>query len=215
MDDDKSGNIDMNEFKKSIKELKVDITSQETEDLFRSFDRDGSGAIDYDEFLRGVRGPMNTFRQKIVKAAFNKLDADGSGIVDIDDIKGVYNAKSHPEVKSGKKTEDDILIEFLETFEAHHSINGGGKRDGRVTPEEFVEYYNNVSASIDNDQYFELMMINTWKLFGEATRKPGWTNVQKDVDIYGKGGYQVTRAAPYGVDGDKTSYATSLRPQSH
>jgi len=28
--------------------------------------------------------------------------------------------------------------------------------------EEFIEYYNNVGASIDNDQYFELMMINSW-----------------------------------------------------
>jgi hypothetical protein len=33
-----------------------------------------------------------------------------------------------------------------------------------VTMEEFVEYYNNVSASIDNDQYFELMMVNAWNL---------------------------------------------------
>lgn len=29
---------------------------------------------------------------------------------------------------------------------------------------EFTEYYNNVSASIDNDQYFELMMTNAWNL---------------------------------------------------
>ena len=85
--------------------------------MFRAFDRDQSGEIDYDEFVRGVRGPMNTFRQKIVKAAFNKLDADGSGVIDINDIKGVYNARSHPEVKSGKKSEDEVLGEFLETFE--------------------------------------------------------------------------------------------------
>ena len=58
-------------------------------------------------------------------------------------------------------------------------MNGGGTRDRSVTPEEFHEYYNNVSASVDNDQYFELMMINSWKLYGEADRKPAWTNVQK------------------------------------
>ncbi len=30
--------------------------------------------------------------------------------------------------------------------------------------EEFIEYYNNVSANIDNDEYFTLMMNNAWKL---------------------------------------------------
>lgn len=84
-------------------------------------------------------------------AAFKKIDRDESGVIDMNDIKGVYNARNHPEVKSGKKSEDEILGEFLETFEAHHSMNGGGIRDRSVTPDEFIEYYNNVSASIDND----------------------------------------------------------------
>lgn len=34
------------------------------------------------------------------------------------------------------------------------------------------------------------MMINAWKLFGEATRKPAWTNVAKN-DMYNKGGFSV------------------------
>lgn len=62
-----------------------------------------------------------------------------------------------------------------------------------------MEYYNNVSASIDNDQYFELMMINSWKLHGEATRKPAWSNLGKK-DIYEGGGFNVTKSAPFGVD---------------
>jgi len=33
-----------------------------------------------------------------------------------------------------------------------------------VTQEEFMEYYNNVSALIDDEQYFDLMMTNTWNL---------------------------------------------------
>ena len=43
-----------------------------------------------------------------------------------------------------------------------------------------------MSASIDNDQYFELMMITAWKLHGEASRKPAWTNVAKK-DLYKEG----------------------------
>ena len=93
--------------------------------VFTAFDRDGSGEIDYDEFVRGVRGSMNPFRQKIVKTAFTQLDRDGSGVIDLNDIKGVYNASRHPDVKSGKKTEDEVLGEFIETFEVHHQFNGG------------------------------------------------------------------------------------------
>jgi calcyphosin len=33
-----------------------------------------------------------------------------------------------------------------------------------VTFPEFAEYYNNISASIDNDDYFELMIRNAWNL---------------------------------------------------
>ena len=117
MDDNNSGTIDMGEFKKAIKDFRIDLNDQEIRDVFQHFDRDSSGEIDYDEFVRGVRGPMNSFRQNIVKAAFRKLDKDNSGVIDMNDIKGVYNAQSHPEVKSGKKTEDEILGEFLETFE--------------------------------------------------------------------------------------------------
>jgi hypothetical protein len=41
--------------------------------------------------------------------AFKKLDRDGSGVVDSRDIEGVYNAKLHPEVKQGHKTEQEVL----------------------------------------------------------------------------------------------------------
>lgn len=54
----------------------------------------------------------------------------------------------------GRKTEEQVLGEFLETFETHHNIMVDGKRDARVTLEEFVEYYTNVSANIDDDMYF-------------------------------------------------------------
>lgn len=62
MDDDYSGTIDNNEFKKACKDFKLGLTDQEVQQVFSAFDRDGNGTIDYDEFVRGVRGPMNKFR---------------------------------------------------------------------------------------------------------------------------------------------------------
>jgi Ca2+-binding EF-hand superfamily protein len=115
-------------------------------------------------------GEMNDRRQALVLKAFKVIDKDGSGILDVSDIKSVYNAKKHPDVLSGKQTEEDILLEFLDTFEAAFSTKSGGKnRDGKVTQEEFMEYYQNISCSIDNDDYFDVMMSNTWIL---GNKKP-------------------------------------------
>ena len=89
---------------------------------------------------------MNAFRQGLVDKAFAKLDADGSGALDISDVKRFYNAAQHPDVLQGKKTEDEILEEFLETFETHHNING--ELDHIVTLDEFHEYYHNIDTGL-------------------------------------------------------------------
>jgi len=35
-----------------------------------------------------------------------------------------------------------------------------------VTKEEFIEYYNNISASIDRDDYFSAMIKSAWDFDG-------------------------------------------------
>ena len=117
---------------------------------------------------------MNDFRKGLAMKAFNIMDKDNSGIIDIDDIRQRYNAKMHPDVKAGKKTEDEILYEFIDTYEQHHSDNAEDARDGSVSKAEWVEYYNNVSMSVDRDDYFELMMNQTWNLKNDRVTKKGW-----------------------------------------
>jgi hypothetical protein len=71
-------------------------------------------------------------------------------------------------------------VEFLETFETHHNILNGSASDGSVTLDEFVEYYRSISVSIDNDDYFGLVMNNSWNLKGDASPykkyEKGWAN---------------------------------------
>lgn len=41
--------------------------------------------------------------------------------------------------------------------------------DNKVTVDEFIEYYNHISCSIENDSYFDTMMTNTWGLAGDPS----------------------------------------------
>jgi Ca2+-binding EF-hand superfamily protein len=185
MDDNGNGTLDLPEFAKGVAESKLKFTDADVRLLFQAFDRNGDGSIQYDEFLRVVRGDMKPNRVALAKQAFTKLDRDGSGEVDWEEIREIYNANKHPAVLEGRKTERQVLEEFLSTFEMHFS----DKPDGIVTLDEFIEYYTNVSASIDNDEYFTQMMNSAWNLDGEAAQyksyEKGWS--KDDSKPSGKG----------------------------
>jgi Ca2+-binding EF-hand superfamily protein len=73
-------------------------------------------------------------------------------------------------VIAGRKTPEEVFRVFLDSFEGPH-----GDKDGHVSHQEWTEYYENISASIDNDDYFALMMQNAWKISesaGEFTLDP-------------------------------------------
>jgi calcyphosin len=167
-DDDNSGYLNYEEFSTAARDFGVDLDPQDMQNLFKSIDLDLSGEISYDEFLRVVVGDMNQFRRSLVERAFRKLDANGDGALCLVEFKNHYHATMHPDVRSGKKTEDEVLQDFIDTFELHLSLATGSKAndDDQVTLEEFFEYYNHISVSIDNDAYFDLMISNAWSLEG-------------------------------------------------
>ena len=117
MDDNGNGTLDPYEFNKAVTDFGVDIETKDLATLFRCFDYDNNGEIDYNEFVRVIVGPMNMFRTNLCVKAFKILDSTQDGQVTLEDIRGRYNASMHPDVKSGKRTEDEVLTEFLETFE--------------------------------------------------------------------------------------------------
>lgn len=169
MDDDNSGALDMVEFEKAMRECEIsDLSSKAIRHLFRYFDKDDSGSITYDEFLVGVRGELNERRKTMVIMAYNKLDSDGSGVLTIDDLKDVYDVSSHPDYISGKQTKNALLTEFLSNFIVKKK--NSPLHIEEVTEQDFLRYYANLSASIDSDDYFELMIRNAWHIAGGS----GW-----------------------------------------
>lgn len=171
MDDDQSRTLSRAEFEKACRDFKTELSAEDIGTLFGAFDVNRDGVISYDEFLRVIRGQMNDYRRSLAERAFLKLDRNGNGRVEVEELVGVYSAAKHPAVLEGRKTAEQVLSEFLETFQTHHNYmySGEVEKDEVVTLDEFTEYYNNVSASIDDDMYFAQMMNSSWNLSGDAS----------------------------------------------
>jgi Ca2+-binding EF-hand superfamily protein len=149
--------VDREEFAVGLRENGVDLNAQELGALFVYFDKDRDGCINFDEFLVGIRGQLSARRQSMVDKAFLKFDKDGNGYIDANDLQGVYNVKEHPKFKSGEMSEGQIFADFLGNFNDRN-------HDGKIEKDEWNEYYAAVSASIDNDEHFCMLMKIAWKL---------------------------------------------------
>ena len=160
MDDDGSRSLSRPEFKQGMETFGVPLSTEELDVAFKAFDTNGDGSISISEFLRALRGAMNKRRLDLVREAFRKIDLDGSGVVTFGELCTIYgkNLSDHPLIKSGERTPEEVLREFISGWDKNH--------DGRVSIDEFVAYYNDVSVGIDDDDFFELMIRNAWHISG-------------------------------------------------
>mmetsp|Transcript_33631 Transcript_33631/g.72907 ORF Transcript_33631/g.72907 Transcript_33631/m.72907 type:complete len:394 (-) Transcript_33631:301-1482(-) len=159
LDTNRNNVISSNEMEIGLNRLGLHMAKKDIDVLMRAIDKNGGKVVTFDEFMVAVRGDVNDRRLKLIKKAFMALDRDGSGIVDMKDILASFDVKHHPDVLQGNLKEDKALEHFLSQFD-------GIDKDGSVTFKEFVEYYKNISASIDDDDYFELMIRNAWHMSG-------------------------------------------------
>ncbi len=187
MDNNGDRKMDRNEFMWGLRENGHTLSPSEFERIFKFFDKNNDGKISYDEFLRGIRGDMTERRIALVKMAYKKLDKDGSGLVELNDIAVAYDVTQHPKYKTGEMSKNDILSEFMAQWDKN-------VRDNKITTDEFIDYYRDVSASIDEDDYFELMIRNAWHLDGGEGQYEN-TTIKRELVTDAQGNQRVQKMA--------------------
>jgi len=60
---------------------------------------------------------MSQYRKNLVQKVYKTIDKKGDGIIPEDEVKQLFVASRHPDVLIRKRNEDDVLTEFLDTFE--------------------------------------------------------------------------------------------------
>ena len=130
----------------------------ELQALFRYYDINGDGSVCYEEFLNGLRDELTQRRKNMVLKAFAMMDKDGGGVITVQDICGIYDVSRNPDFIEKRLTKDQILSNFLNQFDGAR-----GNNDGKITLDEFVDYYRDLSMSLPSDEYFVQMMESTWQ----------------------------------------------------
>ena len=157
VDDNSDNTIDLKtELPKLMSDVGIILNKTEMSELIRLLDRSGDGKISYDEFLYQMAPPLSEERIKWINKAFDKLDVDGSGLVNIADLEAIHNPKTSELVKMGKTTANQIFSNLLKSYD--------DDGDGMISRDEFIDYYREISPSIDTDEYFAEMMRSAWKL---------------------------------------------------
>merc|ERR1740130_2410883 len=105
----------------------------------------------------------------LIDSVFDKFTKDGLQTVDIYDIRASFKPSSE-----GDRSEYESYREFLIRF-------GDTNLDGRVTREQFHDYYEGVSSLVDDDKYFELMIRNSWHVAGGTGQAENTSNLRVQV----------------------------------
>ncbi|XP_038048550.1 calcyphosin-like protein [Patiria miniata] len=151
MDRNNDSVLSPSELADGIKNLGLEMTEEEVMEIFTELDKDESKTLDLQEFFVAVRGCLSEAKLDVCMKAYKKLDKDDSGVIDINDLKDGYDFKG---AARSVMTHEEAAQRFLLMFDSN--------KDGKVTKEEFLNYY--AGRSRMSDDKFVKFVSATWKL---------------------------------------------------
>eukprot|EP00996_Jenningsia_fusiforme_P000498 NODE_1438_length_1530_cov_75.444294_g1299_i0.p1 GENE.NODE_1438_length_1530_cov_75.444294_g1299_i0~~NODE_1438_length_1530_cov_75.444294_g1299_i0.p1 ORF type:complete len:464 (+),score=75.29 NODE_1438_length_1530_cov_75.444294_g1299_i0:100-1392(+) len=144
-------------FEAVLAECGVVLTASELDTLYDHFNVAGDQSVGVLEFLAALRGQVPPRRRAWITRTWRSLPKS-AGAVPLETLHGQFQADRHPDVLAGRVATDEIVSAFQESF------NYETCPDGQITKEDFESHYAGVSAGIDSDEHFALMMNNVWRL---------------------------------------------------
>lgn len=140
------GVLSPRELKFGLRDMGIELTPTELSALVSVLDSNQDGSVDIEGVLTTLRGgQLSIRRQRLIEKAFQLMDPTGSGSITLDDLRDNYDAGCLPRVRTGKKSREQALNEFLREWEPQVSEKDGrsGNNDGLavILFDAFNEYY--------------------------------------------------------------------------
>ena len=132
------------------------FTENEIRAIYDFLDYDKKRLVKITDIMDSFRRKLDEKCKRLLTLVFDRLDQNGRGMVAAHDVAAGYDPSRHPDVVAGKKTAEEEYRDFLDSFEV------GGEVEGCVTRGEFMEYFSNVAAAMDDDDLFCNTISGTW-----------------------------------------------------
>ena len=155
---DQNQTITIENFLNVFKNIGINIPQNDISNLFNLLDFSQTGKVTIDDIINTIADPMNEHRKLYVVNKFAKMDLEKQGEVRISLLKEKYNPKGHPDVISGKISDEEIYKQFCYTLDIYCSIR---MITDSINYKQFIEYYNGISSAIFDENYFEAI-LNVW-----------------------------------------------------
>lgn len=152
--------ITREQLRAALGENGVELEGCDYDSIFTQLDRSGSGTIEPTEFIAAMRSDMNPLRRVWLRRVWNLFSKDAQGSVSVAELQRLYRPDEHPAVKRGEQTADAVRAEFESTF------NATTNPDGRVSRQEFEQYYTGYSSACLDDETFTATLRGVWPIPG-------------------------------------------------
>ncbi|MCQ2820355.1 MAG: EF-hand domain-containing protein [archaeon] len=154
-------NLSFDELEKIFNLFRVNLNYNELNCLFSSFDKNNLKLATYDDMVQQILGRMNSERENSAKNLFYKLNR-GNTFVYAEDLQNI-NCSMHPDVLSGRKSEQQIYNEWLYNFEAYAEFYQITVRSWKISLDEFLNFFSVYSFCILDDSVFENILNSCWE----------------------------------------------------
>ena len=157
-----SHKISIEDLSVAIQELHLNISYDEMHEFFTNLDVEKTGRIPTNDVIKVIKGILNDKRKSYINTIFSQIDTDKKGVIKVNYFKILFNARNHPDVLEGKKTEQEIYNQFCYTIDAYVRINN--ILNNKLNNEQFIDYYSGISPSIKTDEEFKNILVKVWNI---------------------------------------------------
>jgi len=150
------GKLPLSVFEGALNYLGIRFGEGESDAVMRLFG-DEDYRVDYVRFLRLIKCHMPTVRVASVRDAYRKLQRVAGGPVTISHLERCFEVRWNREVQSQRQSEQEFMQEFLSQWMIDNA-------EGIVSWDDFLNYYVDVSLTVDDDIVFVELLRQCWNL---------------------------------------------------